>query len=155
MKKQAFISLALSYLNFPAVRYTDEQHGIDVTGFDCSGFVNFLLTQAGYPHRVPRHANELFDSFGILIHEQFRSPGDLIFFSYRGGTYPDHMGIMISANEYIHSPGTNGTVVCLSTFERENIEPEGKAQQIYFSNPIGLKRITLKEGRYQQPFLHD
>lgn len=155
MQKKIFVSLALSYLNFPAVNYSGHLSGMSPIGFDCSGFVNFLLKEVEYPQCIPRHANEFFDLFGILIHEQFRSAGDLIFFSNRGGTYPDHIGIMISDDEYIHSPGRNGKVICTGSFKQEIIKPRNKAPQIYFSNPIGLKRITVNNGRYQQMFLQD
>lgn len=156
MLKETFVSLALSYINFPAVNYSGQFNGTSPKdGFDCSGFVNFLLEQAKYPDKVPRHANQLFDSFGILIHEQFRDLGDLIFFSNRGGTYPDHVGIMISKDEYIHSPGRNGKVVCVDIFKQEIIQPINKKPQIYFSNPIGIKRITVNNGRYQQLFFHE
>lgn len=155
MKKEEFVLLALSYLGFPAANYSGQLNGISLSGFDCSGFVNFLLKEAGYPRNIPRHVNELFDSFGILIHKQFRCAGDLVFFSNRGGTYPDHVGVMISEDEYIHSPGKNGKVICVGRFKQKIIKPRGKAPQIYFSNPIGLKRITVNNGRYQQMFLHD
>lgn len=155
MRKEAFVSLALSYLDFPATNYDGRLNGINPTGFDCSGFIGFLLLEAKYPQNIPRHANELFDSFGILVHLEFRAMGDLIFFSNRGGTYPDHVGVMISKDEYIHSPGRNGKVICLGRFEKKIIKPRGEAPQIYFSNPIGIKRITVSNGRYQQMFLHD
>lgn len=153
MKKEAFVSMVLSYLGFPATRYNGQFNGCNVDGFDCSGYVGFLLKQAKYPEHIPRHANELFDGLGILIHEQFREPGDLVFFSNRGGTYPDHVGIMISRDEYVHSPGKNGEIICVRRLEQKIIKPRNKALQIYFSNPIGFKRITINRRRYQQMFL--
>lgn len=153
MKKEIFVSMVLLYLDFPAIKYNGQFNCCDVSGFDCSGFVKFLLKQAKYPDPIPRHANELFDVFGILIHEQFRDAGDLIFFSNRGGIYPDHVGIMISRDEYVHSPGKNGKIICVRKFEQKIIKPRNKASQIYFSNPIGIKRITINNGRYQQMFL--
>ena len=153
MKKEAFVSMALSYLDFPATKYNGQFNGCDVSGFDCSGFVNFLLKQAKYPDPIPRHVNELFDIFGILVHEQFRDAGDLVFFSNKGGTYPDHIGIMISRDEYVHSPGKNGEVICVRKFEQKIIKPRNRAPQIYFSNPIGIKRITINNGRYRKMFL--
>jgi len=156
IKKETFVSMALLYLGFPAIKYNSQLNGCDVDGFDCSGFVNILLKQAKYPEPIPRHANEMFDVFGILIHKQFRGAGDLIFFSNRGGTYPDHVGIMISRDKYIHLPG--GKNICIGRFEKKIIKPRNKAPQIYFSNPIGIKRITItinngRYQRYQQMFL--
>lgn len=154
MRKEAFVSLALSYQDFPAIKYQGPLEGISPTGFDCSGFIQFLLKESGYYQPIPRHTNEFFDSFGILVHEQFRSPGDLVFFSYKGGLRPDHVGIMISKHNYIHSPGKNGQTVRIGNiFEQEIIEHNGNPLQIYSSNPIGFKRITVKNGRYQKVFL--
>ncbi len=148
MKRDFFVAMVLSYIGFPAVRYSRQ-----FNNFDCSGFVNFLLKQAKYPEPIPRHANELFDVFGILIHEKFRDAGDLIFFSNRGGTYPNHVGIMISRDEYVHSPGRNGKTICVHRFDKKIIKPKNNAPQIYFSNPIGVKRITFGNGRYRKMFL--
>lgn len=154
MKREEFVSLAVSYLGFPAVGYKGSNVGDSEDGFDCSGFINFLLRKADYPHLVPRHASELFDTFGILIHEQFVEAGDLVFISNRGGTYPDHVGIMIAHDRYIHSPGRNGTFICTSRVDKKLIEPaNNKAAQIYYMNPIGFKRITIPNGRYQKMFL--
>ncbi len=152
MKKETFVSMALSYLNFPAIKYINPNNGMDVNGFDCSGFVGFLLKRAKYPNHIPRHSNEFFDNFGILIHSQFRDAGDLVFFSNRDGTCPNHIGIMTSRDEYIHSPGKNGKVICVRKFKQKVIKSINEASQIYSSNPIGLKRITINNGRYQQAF---
>lgn len=153
MNKKTFVSLALSYLGFPAIKHGGKEAGYDEKGFDCSGFVNFLLKKANYPGHIPRHTNDFFDSFGILVHEQFRGAGDLIFFSHKGGYYPDHIGVMISREKYIHSPGKNGKVICSGVFEKKIIEPRCDIQQIYFSNPIGIKRIAINNGRYKKIFL--
>lgn len=153
MKREEFVLLALSYLGFPARNYGGQDVGCSEDGFDCSGFVNFLLKKTNYPRHIPRYASEFFDSFGILIHEQFCNAGDLVFFSNRGGTYPDHIGVIISRNEYIHSPGRNGRVICKDGLENKIIKPRRANQQIYFSNPIGFKRIAMDNGRYKQTFL--
>ncbi|HKX24093.1 MAG TPA: NlpC/P60 family protein, partial [Candidatus Saccharimonadales bacterium] len=79
-------------------------------GFDCSGFVRFVLSAAGLAvpsfigqdglERPTRHANEFWDSYGIPIHDEARQPGDLIFFS-REGDRPTHIGILRDAETYI------------------------------------------------------
>lgn len=153
MKKEFFVEMALKYLDYPAVKYRDFNLGKTIVGFDCSGYVNFLLNECRYPGPIPRHCNEFFDSFGICIHDQFRREGDLVFFSFKsGGLYPDHMGILISKDQYVHSPGKDGKVVCIDNLETKKI-PDNKPDQIYAINPIGIKRITVLNGRYQQMFL--
>lgn len=154
MKREIFLSMALKYLGYPAIRYKNTSIGNTILGFDCSGYVNFLLNEARYPKFIPRHCNEFFDSFGTSIHDQFREAGDLVFFSFRSkGVHPDHMGILVSQNEFIHSPGKDKSTVCVSKTKQKLITPNEKIAQIYSINPISIKRITVKNGRYQQPFL--
>lgn len=152
MKKEAFVAMALEYLGYPASNYGGPDTGKNEDGFDCSGFVHFLLRKSKYPDRISRHASEFFDSLGIFVHEQLQSIGDLVFFSNRGGMYPDHIGIMVSGDEYIHSPGMNGKVICVEKL-RKKIIPVKNNNQIYLFNPIGFKRITIRNGRYQKMFL--
>ena len=117
------------------------------TGFDCSGLVVYVLTQARVP--VPkevRHTSEFFDHFGVFVHK-YRA-GDLVFFS-KEGKAPIHMGIMINDTEYIHSPGRNGTKVSIAKMKREPI-PYQRDDQIYLENPIGFKAPTIFRNRWQQ-----
>ncbi len=154
MTKEKFISEALKYLDYPAVRYKGPTLGQDVNGFDCSGFFTFLLKLINFPVSFHRHCNEYFDSFGIFVHKY--QIGDLVFFSLRnGGMRPDHMGIMISEIEYIHSPGKDNKFIKISKLKRKSIKSlDGQSHnQIYTVNPIGFKRLTVKNGRYQQIFL--
>jgi cell wall-associated NlpC family hydrolase len=154
MRKKVFVLMALKYLGYPSIRYKGVHVGNTVSGFDCSGYTNFLLNKAKYPGQIPRHCNEFFDLFGILIHDQFRKAGDLVFFSSRSkGIRPDHMGVLVSRDKFIHSPGKDGKVVCVDEIEKEIIRSDNSIMQIYSDNPIGFKRITIKDGRYQQVFL--
>ena len=154
MEREAFVATALKYLGYPATRYKGADTGNTEFGFDCSGFISWLLNTCGYAFPVPRHCNEFFDSFGIRIDDQFREAGDLVFFSFRSkGQYPDHMGILISRDEFIHSPGKDGKVICVDKLMQKTITPDSQAAQIYSVNPIGFKRITIAHGRWNQPFL--
>jgi len=153
LSKEEFIEEALKYINFPATTYTNPNKGCKPSGFDCSGFIYFVLQQSKYPEYIPRHANELFDSFGILIHEKFADIGDLVFFSDKKGIYPSHVGILTSPNNYIHSPGINGKHVKISRLRKKRIRDSGDRKQIYEYRLIGIKRITIKRERYNIPFL--
>ena len=155
MKKEEFVEMALSYVGSASIKYRHQGIGSSIDGFDCSGFMYFLLHHINFPDNVPRHANEQFDQLGVLIHWEFRDAGDLIFFS-RNGKFPAHVGLMISRDAYVHAPGKDGTSVCVQKLERESIGAndmsEGEKLQIYFSNPIGFKRLTVHNGRYQKYF---
>ncbi|MFA0759569.1 MAG: hypothetical protein PVTTEEND_000894 [Candidatus Fervidibacter sp.] len=81
-------------------------------GFDCSGFVSFLLSRYGI--RAPRTAAELFHMGTPVPKGQLR-PGDLVFFRNtarrRGIT---HVGIYIGDGKFIHASSGAGRVVVTS-----------------------------------------
>jgi len=157
MIRSDFMSLALSFIGLKSSSYNRANIGSIESGFDCSGFVNYVLIKSEYKYSIPRHANEMFDRFGITIHYESILPGDLIFFSNKGGTYADHVGIYCGNNKYIHSPGRNNCKICIKNLEFKEIKPRinSNYEQIYFINPIGFKRITIpdEKGRYNINFL--
>lgn len=124
-------------------------------GFDCSGFVGFVLRQAGLHipdyldlsdvRRPVRHANEYWEHYGVPVHAECRQPGDLILFArdawhprYTGGQ-PTHIGIVMDEDRYIHSPGQPHLWVEVQPIDERPIAiPPGKPTQ-YVSNPIGYK----------------
>lgn len=149
ISREAFANSALKFIGYPSIRYQNPDIGISVNGFDCSGFVRFILKNLNFPGIDEiRHANEFFDNFGVLIHPEFASKGDLVFFS-RDGRVPRHIGILVSKCSYVHAPGNNNTIVSVSTLEKTVIK-SSLSEQIYFHNPIGFKRLAIKMGRYQQ-----
>lgn len=81
-------------------------------GFDCSGFVSFLLSRHGI--RAPRTAAELF-RMGTPVPKGQLRPGDLVFFRNtarrRGIT---HVGIYIGGGKFIHASSGAGRVVITS-----------------------------------------
>lgn len=99
--------------------------------------------------RPIRHANEFWDHYGVLVHEESVQKGDLVFFS-RTGLFPTHIGIVSGSDEYIHSPGKDGTSV-----ERAKIssreDPKPIEDSIYVKNPIGYKSptVSLKSPTYR------
>lgn len=147
--REGFVEEAMKYLGLPSVRYRGESHGKSPeSGFDCSGFIVFLLEKLKIPNPLGlRHTNELFDHFGVLVHAELRQRGDLVFFS-RNGLVPTHVGILTSPFTYIHAPGKEKTVVECAALKFSGIEP--MSDQIYIMNPIGFKRITIPDGRYQK-----
>jgi cell wall-associated NlpC family hydrolase len=92
--------------------------------------------------RPIRHANEFWDSYGVPIHDEFRQPGDLIFFS-RKGSFPTHIGIVRDEESYIHAPGTSESKVEVRPISYERIAADGIARQLYARNPIGFKSPTM------------
>ena len=80
--------------------------GADPSGFDCSGFVEYVFAQHGVA--VPRTVDELYRS-GTTVPPGELEPGDLIFFSTTGPG-ATHVGMAIGGDEFVHAPSTSGVV---------------------------------------------
>lgn len=110
-------------------------------GVDCSGLVSLLLDRMEYPRQYDtlniRYCLDYFDFFGE-IYQSERQEGDLIFFS--NGWKINHMGIMISPNEYIHTDRKRG-IVAVSVLVFEEIVTRGDSSGPYRINPIGFRRL--------------
>ena len=78
--------------------------GADPSGFDCSGFVQYVLRQ----HQVamPRTVVEQFD-VGASV--PLIEPGDLVFFQ-TDGSQASHVGIAIDGQSFVHAPNSRGVV---------------------------------------------
>ena len=76
------------------------------TGFDCSGFVQYVLGQ----HNIaaPRTASEQFLIGKQVELAQVRA-GDLVFFS-TVAPGASHVGLAVSNEEFVHAPAANGVV---------------------------------------------
>ena len=75
------------------------------SGFDCSGFVNYVFGRNGIP--VPRTVGELYGA-GKAVRGAIE-PGDLVFFSTIAPG-ASHVGIAIGGDEFVHAPSTSGEV---------------------------------------------
>jgi len=91
-------------LNLRGVPYRNG--GSDQSGFDCSGFTQFVFAKYGVA--LPREVREQFKT-GKAIDRRSFEPGDLIFFTT---TEPgaSHVGIAVGGDEFIHAPSTSGVV---------------------------------------------
>ena len=80
--------------------------GSDLTGFDCSGFTQYVFAQHGIG--LPRSVEEQ-SQIGKKVKPEELASGDLVFFSTvtRGAS---HVGIVIGGDEFIHAPTSNGVV---------------------------------------------
>ena len=80
--------------------------GADPTGFDCSGFVEYVFGQHGVA--VPRTVTDLYRA-GRDVSPQDLQPGDLVFFSTTAPG-PTHVGMAIGGDEFVHAPSSAGVV---------------------------------------------
>lgn len=76
------------------------------TGFDCSGFVRYVL--ARHQLEVPRTTTEQFQLGRRISRDNIRA-GDLVFFTTIAPG-ASHVGLAISATEFIHAPAASGVV---------------------------------------------
>jgi cell wall-associated NlpC family hydrolase len=80
--------------------------GSDPSGFDCSGFVQWVFAMHGL--RLPREVREQYRVGGDIDADDVQ-PGDLVFFETvsRGAS---HVGIAIGGGEFVHAPSSRGVV---------------------------------------------
>ena len=81
--------------------------GASPSGFDCSGFVYYVLKSLGYsPYRTPadqyRH--------GTFVAKSNLQPGDIVFFANTYGSGISHVGIYAGNGQFIHSPNSRSVV---------------------------------------------
>ncbi len=93
------------------VRYVSG--GYSTKGFDCSGFVGYVLDRFGISH--DRTSSELSQS-GTAVKREELQPGDLVFFDTNGGHNSiNHVGIYIGNNKFIHASSYLNRKVTISS----------------------------------------
>jgi cell wall-associated NlpC family hydrolase len=80
--------------------------GADPSGFDCSGFVQYVFGQNGV--KVPRDVKQQFKA-GREIDVKKLEPGDLLFFT-TVAPGASHVGIAIGGEQFVHAPSERGVV---------------------------------------------
>ena len=82
--------------------------GTTTKGFDCSGFVQYVLKQNGIS--MPRTTTEQYQ-IGTYVTKSDLLPGDLVFLqnTYRAGI--SHVGIYIGDGKMIHASSSKGVVI--------------------------------------------
>ena len=78
--------------------------GASPSGFDCSGFVYYVLKQVGLsPYRTPVEQYKM----GTSVEKSALQMGDLVFF---GSGSITHAGIYAGGGQFIHAPNSRSTV---------------------------------------------
>ena len=90
------INTAKSFLGTPY-----QWGGTSPSGFDCSGFTQYVLAQNG--KSIPRTSQEQFAS-GQAVDKSQLQAGDLVFYNWSGGTEATHVGIYEGNGKMIHAP---------------------------------------------------
>jgi len=80
--------------------------GTDPSGFDCSGFTQYVFHQYGIS--LPRDVREQY-RLGKTVKPEELTAGDLLFFTT---TDPgvSHVAIAVGGDEFVHAPSSSGVV---------------------------------------------
>ncbi len=78
------------------------------TGFDCSGFVQYVFAQNGIT--LPRISRDQY-LVGKAVSFVNLQPGDIVFFSMARNGVVDHDGIYIGNNQFINASSSKGVAV--------------------------------------------
>ena len=97
---------------------------------DCSGLVKALFAKLNI--ELPRTSREQFHSGQNIAVENLRT-GDLLFFSSNGVT-PDHVGLYIGNNRFVHAEKKAGYVIITDL-----------NQPWYVKHFLGARRIVESE----------
>lgn len=103
-KASSIVSTAEKYLG---IRY---QWGgtSPTTGFDCSGFVQYVFAQTGIS--LPRVSRDQY-TVGAPVEFNNLQPGDLVFFSFSGNGIVSHDGIYIGNSQFINASSSKGVTI--------------------------------------------
>jgi cell wall-associated NlpC family hydrolase len=95
------LSTALSFQGIPY-----RNGGSDPSGFDCSGFVQWVFSRHGLA--LPREVRDQWKA-GEDIDRDAVKPGELVFFETvsRGAS---HVGIALGGDQFVHAPSSKGVV---------------------------------------------
>lgn len=81
--------------------------GASPSGFDCSGFVYYVLKQVGLsPYRTPDGQYQQ----GTAVAKSQLKTGDIVFFSSNSGRSITHVGIYTGNGQFIHAPNSRSVV---------------------------------------------
>lgn len=80
--------------------------GTTPSGFDCSGFVQYVYSLNGYS--LTRTTYTQWANDGTYVPKEELQPGDLVYFGKNGS--PSHVGLYVGDGTMIHSPQTGDVV---------------------------------------------
>jgi peptidoglycan DL-endopeptidase CwlO len=97
-------ALTATALSLRGIQYRDG--GSDPSGFDCSGFTQYVFGQYGVG--LPREVRDQY-RIGKAVKPEELSAGDIVFFTTTAPG-PTHVAIAIGGDEFVHAPSTSGVV---------------------------------------------
>jgi cell wall-associated NlpC family hydrolase len=104
VKASSIVATAQKYIGVP-YKYGGTSPS---TGFDCSGFVQYVFKQNGIA--LPRISRDQY-MVGKAVSFANLQPGDIVFFSMARNGVVDHAGIYIGNNQFINASSSKGVAV--------------------------------------------
>lgn len=98
---QQIATYAQQFVGYPYV-----YGGSSPSGFDCSGFMQYVFSQFGYS--INRTATAQLANGYSVAYENLR-PGDIIYFGY--GSTASHVGMYIGNGQFVHAENSSTGVV--------------------------------------------
>lgn len=98
---------AKQYVGYPYV-----YGGEDPSGFDCSGFMQYIFAQFGYT--INRTATAQLQN-GYYVEYDALQPGDIVYFG--SGSIASHVGLYIGDGQFVHAQSSSTGVVISSLSE--------------------------------------
>lgn len=120
------LETAVSYLGTPY-----SYGGMSPSGFDCSGFVNYVFNQYGFSVGGRSCATMYNSSVGYYVNKSDLIPGDLVFFTSSTESI-GHVGIYLGDGDFIHSSSGSAYSVVITSLSSDN----------YTRRYVGAKRIV-------------
>ena len=99
-------NVIINALSLSGIKYKFGGHSPE-TGFDCSGFVRYVFSQATNL-TLPPTARAI-AQIGKAVKKEDLQPGDLVFFNTLKTAF-SHVGIYIGDNKFIHAPRSGKAV---------------------------------------------
>lgn len=88
--------------------------GTTPSGFDCSGFTQYVFAKNGMS--LPRVSRDQYQ-VGSSVSFSNLKPGDLVFFSLANNGVVDHVGIYVGNGQFINASSSKGvTIYTLGTY---------------------------------------
>ena len=106
---QQLVNYSMNYLGVPYV-----WGGTTTSGFDCSGFTQYVFRQFGYELYRVAESQMLYN--GATVSKSELQVGDLVFFAntYASNEAATHVGIYIGGNQFIHAASGGVKITDLS-----------------------------------------
>lgn len=126
----ALVETAKQYIGVPYL-----WGGTTPSGFDCSGFVQYVYAQNGID--ITRTTYTQWDNDGVFVSKDELRQGDLVYFG--NSSAPHHVGMYIGNGQYIHAPSPGDVVKISDLNSRSDFAGAKRIINSYYTGTGGAK----------------